>query len=245
LKLSMKRFAHRQQRCRSAPAGTRASSVALEGATRGDVGGLGSHRRDPCLDRLGHELRPVVGADVARHTAQDEEIGEDIDHVRGLELAGNPDRQALVRELVDEVEHAVLPSVMGAILDEVVGPDVVRALGSGPEAGSVRQPEPPALGLLLGDFQSLAPPDPLHPLVVDHPASGRAQQLRDLAVAVAAVLARKLDDVGRELFLVVPAPRALALRRAVRAERSADAALGYPKLSSDVLDADAAPRGAQ
>ena len=163
---------------------------------------------------------------MARHTAQDEEIGEDIDHVRGLELAGDPDRQALVRELVDEVEHAVRPSVMGAILDEVVGPDVVRALGPEPDAGSVRQPEPPALGLLLGDFQSLAPPDPLHPLVVDHPARGRAQQLRDLAVAVAAVLARKLDDVGGEPFLVVPAPRAFALCRAVLAERGAGAALG-------------------
>jgi hypothetical protein len=182
---------------------------------------------------------------VARHTAQDEEIGQDIDHVHGLELAGDPDRQALVRELVDEVEHAVLPSVMGAVLDEVVGPDVVRALGSEPDAGSVRQPEPPALGLLLGHLQPLSAPDPLHPLVVDHPASGRAQQLGDLAVAVAAVLARQLDDVGRELFLVVPAPRALALRRAMLAERSAYAALGYPKLSSDVLDADAAPHGAQ
>jgi hypothetical protein len=182
---------------------------------------------------------------VARHPAQEEEIGEDVDHVHGLGLAGDPDRQALVREFVDEVEHAVLPSVMGAALDEVVGPDMVGALGPQPEARSVRQPEPAAPGLLGRDLEPLASPDPLDPLVVDHPARGRAQQLGDLAVAVAAVLARKLDDVGRELFLVVLAPRALALRRAVLAERSAYAALGYPKLSSDVLDADAAPRGAQ
>ena len=112
----------------------------LPWATRGDVGGLGTHRRDPCLDRLGHELRPVVGADVARHAAQDEEVRENIDHVRGLELAGDPDRQALVGELVDHVQHPVLAAVMGAILDEVVGPDVVRALGAEPDARPVRRP---------------------------------------------------------------------------------------------------------
>jgi hypothetical protein len=134
---------------------------------------------------------------------------------------------------------------MGAVLDEVVGPDVVRALGPQPQAGPVRQPEPAALGLLLRHLQPLASPDPLHPLVVDHPARGRAQQLGDLAVAVAAVPARERDDVGGEPLLVVPAPRELALRRAVLAERGAGAALGDPKLPSDVLDAGAATRGAQ
>src|SRR5687768_13739303 len=115
---------------------------------------------------------------------------------------------------------------MGAILDEVVGPDVVRVFGPQPEAGPVRQPEPATLGLLLGDPQPLTSPDPLHPLVVHDPARGRAQQFGDLAVAVAAILARELDDVGGELFLVVPAPRKLALCRAMLAERGAGAALG-------------------
>src|SRR3954451_3722925 len=48
----------------------------LPGAAWDDVGGLGTHRRDPCLDRLGDELGAVVGADVARHAAQDEQIGQ-------------------------------------------------------------------------------------------------------------------------------------------------------------------------
>ena len=89
---------------------------------------------------------------MARHAAQDEEVGQDVDHVRRLELAGDPDRQALARVLVDDVEHPELPPVMGAVLDEVVGPDVVRMLGPQPDAGAVRQPEPAALGLLLGTF---------------------------------------------------------------------------------------------
>ena len=134
---------------------------------------------------------------------------------------------------------------MGAVLDKVVGPDVIGALGPQPDAGAVRQPEPAALGLLFGDLQPLTPPDPLHPLVVHHPAGGRAQQLGDLAVAIAAVLARKLDDVGGELFLVVPGPRASALRPAMLAESRTGAALGDLELVSDMLDADAASRGAQ
>ena len=122
---------------------------------------------------------------------------------------------------------------------------MVRVLGPQPEAGAVRQPEPAPLGLLLRDLEPLAPPDPLHPLVVDHPARGRAQQLGDLAIAVAAVPAGELDDVGGEPFLVVPAPRGLALRRAVLAKRAAHTTLGDLELSSDMLDAGAAPRGAQ
>jgi hypothetical protein len=95
---------------------------------------------------------------MAGHAAQEEEVAEHVDHVRGLELAGDPDRQALVGELVDDVEHAVLPSLMGAVLDEVVGPDVVRVFGAQAEAGAVREPEPSPLGLLGRDLQPLAAP---------------------------------------------------------------------------------------
>jgi hypothetical protein len=59
------------------------------------------------------------------------------------------------------------------------------------------------------------------------------------------VPARELDDVGGELVLVLPAPRKLALRRAVLAERCAGTALGDPQLAADMLDAGAASRGAQ
>jgi hypothetical protein len=62
---------------------------------------------------------------------------------------------------------------------------------------------------------------------------------------VAAVLAREFDDVGREPFLVVRAPRELAPRRAMLAERGAGTAPGDPELVSNVLDAGAATRGAR
>src|SRR4051812_33130581 len=55
-------------------------------------------------------------------------------------------------EPVDDVEHAVLPSVVGAVLDEVVGPDMVRVLRPQPQARAVAQPEPALLGLLPRDL---------------------------------------------------------------------------------------------
>ena len=179
-----------------------------------DIGGLCADRCDPLLHSLGHKLRSIVGPDVARNAAQDEEIGQHIDHIDGLELAGDPDRQTFMGELVDHIEHSIFPSIVGAVLDKVVGPDVIAVLGSQPNARSVCQPEPAALGLLMGDFQPLASPDPLDPLVVDEPAS-LLQQPGDLAIAVAAVLPGKLNDAGSELLFVFTAPRFLALRRAV------------------------------
>jgi hypothetical protein len=132
---------------------------------------------------------------------------------------------------------------MGSILDEVVGPDVVFVLRPQAEAGAIRQPQTAAFGLLLGDLQPLTPPDPLHPLVIDAPAR-IPQQSCYLAVAIPAILARQLDDVGGQPLLVVAALWDLALRRAVLAERRTGTALGYVKFAANMLDAGTAACGA-
>src|SRR3954451_3115640 len=177
------------------------------------------------------------------NTAQDEQVGEHIDDIDRLEPAGHPNGQALVGELVDDVEQAEFASIVSALLDEVVRPDVVGALGPQRDARSVIQPQTPALGLLGRDLQPLAPPDPLDPLIVDQPA-GPAQQLGDLAIAVAAILPDQLDDVGGQPCLVVSTLRDLALRRAMLTECRAGTALGNRQRSSNMLDAAAAARGA-
>jgi hypothetical protein len=64
-------------------------------------------------------------------------------------------------------------------------------------------------------------------------------------VAVAPILARQRDDVGRQRRLVVSPPRHPALRRAVLTERAAGPALGDVQLALDVFDARAPARGAQ
>jgi hypothetical protein len=79
--------------------------------------------------------------------------------------------------------------------------------------------------------------------IIDQPAR-MAQQRRDLAIAVAAVLTSKLDDIsGQTLFIISPRWR-LALRRAMLPERLTGAALGDVKLTSDMLDANSSARGA-
>ena len=87
-----------------------------------------------------------------------------------LELAGDTDCQAFMCELVEHVEHSVLGSLVGAVLDKVVGPDMIALLRWQPNARSVDQPEPAALGLLMGNLEPLTLPDTLDPLVVDYPA---------------------------------------------------------------------------
>jgi hypothetical protein len=76
-----------------------------------------------------------------------------------------------VGELVDEVEHAILSPFVRAILNEVIGPDMVWPLGAQTDTGSVGKPDATLLGLFGGDLQPLAPPDPLDSLVVDDPAA--------------------------------------------------------------------------
>jgi len=58
----------------------------------------------------------------------DEQVGQNVDHIDSLELAGDTDRQTFVGELVEHVEHPVLASIVGAILDEVIGPDMIALL---------------------------------------------------------------------------------------------------------------------
>ena len=165
-------------------AGVEAFDVAiLPRAPRLDVGGPGSNGGDPVLNRLRNELRAIIGSYVLRHAPEDEEVGQDVDDVGRLELPADPDRKALPRELIHHVQHAILPSIMGAILHEVIGPDVVGPFRTKSDAGSVARPDPAPLRLPAWDLQALLPPDPLHPLVVDHPARRAAQEGSHLPVA--------------------------------------------------------------
>jgi hypothetical protein len=215
----------------------------LPRAAGSDVGSLRADGGDPLLHGFGEELRAIVGTNVGGNAPQDEQIRQHVDDIDRLEPPGYPNSQALVGELVDDVEQADFAPVMGALLEKVVGPDVVGALGPQPDARSIGQPQPAALGLPGGDFQPLASPDPLDPFVVDQPASS-AQQLGDLAIAIPAVLPGQLNNVVGQPVFIVTAPRYLALRRAMLAERRTGTTLENRQRASNMLDADAATRGA-
>ena len=131
---------------------------------------------------------------------------------------------------------------MGARFDDVVGPDVTATLRPQSQARAV--PDAATLGLPGRDLQPLTPPDPLHALVVDQPAS-RLQQGADLAIAGAAIPLGQRDEVGCQCRLVLSTARHLALRRAVLPERSTGPALGHLHRLNDVLDTCTPARGAR
>src|SRR4030081_949792 len=105
----------------------------LPRTARRDVGGLCSDGADPLLHRLGNELRAIIGTDMPGNAAQDEQVGEHVDDIDRLEPARYPNGQTFVGKFVDDVEHSEFASIMGALLDEVVRPDVVGALGPQPK----------------------------------------------------------------------------------------------------------------
>src|SRR4051794_15136974 len=150
-----------------AKAGVEALDVAVLPRTASlDVSGLGAASCNPFLHGLGDALRPVVGADVSGDATQDEEVGQNVDHIDRLELAGDTDGQAFMGELGTDTEHPISPAIVGAVLNKVVAPDVITVLRAQQNTRSVGQPEPASFGLFIGDLQPLASPDTLDPLVV-------------------------------------------------------------------------------
>lgn len=121
---------------------------------------------------------------------------------------------------------------------------MIAMLRSQSHAGPVVQPQAAAFGLPLRNLQPLASPDPLDPLVVDDPARCGPQKLRNLAIAVTAVLTRKFDDVGSKPLLVVASLGCLALCRAMLAERRTGTALGDLECAPDMLNNGTPARGA-
>ena len=123
----------------------------------------------------------------------DEELGEQHQHVVAIEPPGNQDRQTFATELVDHHQHSKRATVMRALLNEVIGPDMMPPAWPKPDAGTVVEPEPTTLGLLRRHLQPFLAPDPRHALGIHMPALG-SKQGRDPAIAVTTKLTGKIDD---------------------------------------------------
>lgn len=132
---------------------------------------------------------------------------------------------------------------MRAIFNEVVAPHVIAVFRAQPDARAVGKPQTPAFRLFVRNLQPLASPDAFDTLVIDEPAR-MAQQRCDLAIAVAAILAGKLDDVGGQTLFVIAPRRRLALCRAMLSERRTGTTLGDVKNTSNMLDTKSSARGA-
>jgi hypothetical protein len=89
---------------------------------------------------------------MVRRPAFDEQLRQPKQHIVGAQMPGDLDRQALSCVLVDHREHAEPSPIMGAILDKVVGPYMVRPARPQTNARSVVEPQLTALGCRLGTF---------------------------------------------------------------------------------------------
>src|SRR5215469_1833085 len=169
---------------------------------------------------------------------QDEQVGQNVDHIDRFELAGDTDRQTFVGELVASgtCDHRVCdprrshrtrhdcaaPAAAGCKIRWSARACRAWAAYGGPSAPRVAKYARPAW--------------------VDCPAR-LAQQFSDPTIAIAAVLPSKLDNIGGETLLVLTTARDLALFRATLPERRAGATLGDMQLRSDLLNAGTATRG--
>lgn len=79
---------------------------------------------EPMTHGLGNKLGPVVGADMFRRPMQQKQLRQHIENILAVQLPLHMDGQALACVLVNDGEHAECLAVMGAILDEVIGPDM-------------------------------------------------------------------------------------------------------------------------
>ena len=135
--------------------------------------------------------------------------------------------------------YPISATVVGAVLDEAIRPDMVRTFKPQPDARAIIQPEAAPLCLFLLDLQHLTSPDALNPLVVYTPARV-VKQARDHEISVAPILAGKLDNVLSQPFFIRSACWNLPLSRAMLSQCAAGAALGYAQLLPHMIDAFAA-----
>ena len=104
-----------------------------------------------------------------RWTVGNEQIGQAMQHVVGSQSPGDNNCQAAARKLVDHGQHTKGPSILCAVLDKVIGPDVVGTLWPQTDARSVGEPETAPLRLLPWNFQPFPPPDPIDALDTNVP----------------------------------------------------------------------------
>src|ERR1019366_3525251 len=108
--------------------------------------------------------------------------------MRAVQTPRHPNRQAFARVLVDHHQQPQTAPIVRPGFAEIVAPDVIAMLWAQSDAGAVVQPQPPTRLVFGGYFQTLPPPDALHPILADLP-SGLLQERRDSSIAKSTVVA--------------------------------------------------------
>lgn len=126
---------------------------------------------------------------------------------------------------------------MRALLDEIISPDMMTPAWPKPDAGTVIEPKPTALGLPCRHLQSFPSPDPRHTLGIHMPALS-TQQRRDPAIAITPKLAGKIDDGFGERCFVVGDLSNMSLGRTRLAKNMTGSTFGNAKRLLDMMHTD-------
>jgi hypothetical protein len=99
------------------------------GAARLDVEGLNVLPSQPLLQGSGNELGTIVATQELGSALLSDEDFQDLSDLACIEGAGHFNGQALAGELIDHRQQSQLLAVDTAVLEKVVGPNVVGKLG--------------------------------------------------------------------------------------------------------------------
>ena len=84
---------------------------------------------------MGCELRAIIRSNMVRHISSHHQVRQDSENALAVQATGHVERQALTSKLINDREHTELAAILRAVLDEVIGPDVVARLRSYSNAG--------------------------------------------------------------------------------------------------------------
>ena len=145
--------------------------------------------------------------------------------------------------LVDHVQELESAAVGRGIELEIHGPHLVGMLGPVTPHRTIGRPCPLSLPG-SGALQAFLPPEPLHPLVIDHPALPHEEPVGHPA-APADVLSRDVSETLPELGLFqIDDVDGVSLGAAVLPHHLTDKALRSPVTLLQTRDGPVAPRGA-
>src|ERR1039457_781232 len=91
-----------------------------------DQGGVDLGLGEPQQDPVANEFRAVVRTKEQRRTMYADQAGEHVNDASGTDASGYVDGEALAGELVDHGEAFELLSVGTGVVDEIVGPHLIR-----------------------------------------------------------------------------------------------------------------------
>ena len=101
--------------------------------SRGDVERRHADLRQPFLDCRRNKFAAIIGPDIGRWPARDEQVGQGRQHVFVFELPRHDQGEAFAAGLIDDRQDAELAAIVGATFYEVVCPDVPRILRPQPD----------------------------------------------------------------------------------------------------------------